>query len=379
MTHYPSPSRSSTAEPPEDQDYEIRCYHALVHDGCRPLFPISLLAEIETNPDAYHDLLRPWTRYPDASDPEDWQAFSRQHDRWKQFRKWQLHIRRQTPSFSSYLEEYRRDYEMLGAARKQADRPEFEQTARRAWEREYDYGPPQLHDSPEAGSGYADALRTLLAEHGFVQPFRLQEDLKQQDQWTTYVEYLAFEYTWLDVAARRLQKRPSHARKYQAGVDYQQHRVNWVLSEISKIEAELKVVDSSGGSCLGRSRKRKPADDGIDVDGTQPRVVKHRRTVETEKMVAGGSDNSRTTRSKKRKLSGDDDAAEPISKTKEVAGESQHPRNAASGIVLQSGLGAAVVSTVTTGSRPRREYKHERLKTLRPRANGKVARVRGVK
>ncbi|KAL8646766.1 MAG: hypothetical protein Q9210_005941 [Variospora velana] len=434
-THYPSPSRSSTAEPPEAQEHETKCYHALLYDGCRPLFPISLLAQVETNPDAYRDLLQPWTRYPDTSDPEDWQVFSRQRDHWKQFRIWQLRIRRRTPSFSAYLEEYRRDCEMSGEVLEQTDRPEFEQTARRLWEREYNYGPPQPHDSPEAVfSRYAEAAKTLLADHGFVQPFRLQADSKQQDQWTTYVEYLAFECYWLgklDVDAWKLQKKPSPARKYQtarAEVDHQQRRVNWVRSEISKIEAELKAAGKSGGSSLGRSRKRKPTDDGVGVDGAQPPVVKRRRTDETEKMVAGWSDNLRTTRSKKRKLLGDSDAAEPKLKTEdkvagrndntwttrskkrklladedppepklkteEVAGESDHLRtrsrkrlkgihekngNAAPRTVLQSGLGAAVVSTATTRSRTHRESKHERLKTLRPRVDGKVATVSGLK
>ncbi|KAL9011295.1 MAG: hypothetical protein Q9173_003849 [Seirophora scorigena] len=323
-THYPSPSRSSTAEPPEAQYHETKCYHALLHDGCRPLFPISLLAQVETNPDAYRDLLRPWTRYPDTWDSEDWQVFSRQRDRWKRFRTWQLRIRRRTPSFSAYLEEYRRDCEMSGEALEQIYRPEFEHTARRLWEREYDYGPPQLHDSPEAVfSRYAEAARKLLAGHGFVQPFRLQADSKQQDQRTTYIEYLAFECCWLaklDVDARKLQKKPTSVRKYKtakAEVNHQQRRVNWVRSEISKIEEGLKTAGKSGGSSLGRSRKRKPTDDGFGVDGAQPQVIKRRRTDETEKIVAGWSDNLRTTRSKKRKLSGGGNTAEPKLKTGE--------------------------------------------------------------
>lgn len=303
---------------------------------------------------------------------------------------------------------------MSGEAPEQTAGPEFEQTARRLWEREYDYGPPQLDDHPEAVfSRYAEAVRTLLADHGFVQPFQLQADSKQQDQWTTYVEYLAFECYWLeelDVVAQKLQRKPSRARKYQiaeAEVGHQQRRVEWVRSEISKIEAEQKVAGKSGGSSSGRSRKRKSTD---DVDGVQPRVAKRRRMDETEEKVAGRSDNSRTTRSKKRKLSGDEDAAEPKLKTQskkrklsadedapepklkteEVAGESDgagtrrrkrrkgtHEKNgsAALGSVLQSGLEAAAVSAVTTPSQPRQE----RLNTLRPRADGKVASVRGLK
>ncbi|KAH9216127.1 hypothetical protein DL95DRAFT_460419 [Leptodontidium sp. 2 PMI_412] len=60
---------SSTVESPENaiQEYETKCYQALLDDGCRPLFLISLLLQVSTNADAYYDLLRPWTRYPVVS------------------------------------------------------------------------------------------------------------------------------------------------------------------------------------------------------------------------------------------------------------------------------------------------------------------------
>jgi len=294
---------------------------------------------------------------------------------------------------------------MSGEGPEQTAGPEFEQTARRLWEREYDYGPPQLDAYPEAVfSRYAEAARTLLADYGFVQPFLLQADSKLQDQWTTYVEYLAFECYWLDkldMAARKLQKKPSRVREYQttrAEVGHQQRRVDWVRSEISKIEAEQKAVGKSGGSSLGRARgrKRKPIDDADGVDGIRKRrrtdetekiVADNSRTtrskkrklsaedppepeLKTEKKVASRSDNSRTTRREKRKLAADENLAKPNLKTEEVAGESAAP-----GSVLQSGLEAAVASAVTTHSRPQRE----RLNTLRPRVDGKVVRVRGLK
>lgn len=74
---------------------------------------------------------------------------------------------------------------------------------------------------------------------------------------------------------------------------------------------------------MGRSRKRKPADDAdsVDVDG----VRKRRRTDEMGKTVAH---HSRTTRCKKRKLPADEDAVEPKWKTEEkVAGRSDSSRD----------------------------------------------------
>ncbi|KAF2245061.1 hypothetical protein BU26DRAFT_568367 [Trematosphaeria pertusa] len=102
----------------------------------------------------------------------------------------------------------------------------------------------------------AGAARTLRADHGFVEPFRLQADSTQQDQWTPCVEYLAFECCWLeklDVAAGNYRKKSSRAPEYQtarAEVDHQQRRLDWVRSEISNMEAELKAAGKSGGSCL---------------------------------------------------------------------------------------------------------------------------------
>jgi hypothetical protein len=511
------------------QEYETKCYQALLDDGCRPLFLISLLLQVSTNADAYRDLLRPWTRYPGTSNPEDWQVFSRQLRRWKEFRKWQLGNRRQTVGFSEYLNEQQREFERMGVAAGWTARPDFEQAIRSQWEDEYGHGQQQPGNGDDAEavlSRYAEATKRLLMNCGFVQPFELHADPKQQGQWTTYVEYveyLAFECFWLGQFARSAQKLrvqhdagweglvkagvvepidavgdlastevedmrerelervaraarsftaatcttatdtaketctqttrrprtrhgqniPSHpqkslqspqspidgiaprndlvdeyvhnTQKYQsakAETDHQQRRVEWVQSEISKIAAEQKTAGKSSSSVGTKSRKRKPTDDATDDADVEPRVAKHRRTDETEKMVVRKSDNSRTTRSKKRKLPTDQDTREPQLKIEtKVAGETDGPgtksRKRRKAIheqhgsedpssVLEPSLGTAVVSvqvssTVSSNSRPRRQVKRisrgtaavgsrdERLKTLRPRVDGKVAVVRGLK
>lgn len=212
-------------------------------------------------------------------------------------------------SFSEYLDEQRRDFMMSGGVAG----PDFEQVTRRLWEREYSHGQSQL-DGDDDGleavfSMYSDDARRLLMDHGFLQPFQLLADPKQQDQWTTYVEYFAFEsfsLYRLNMTAQKLQEKPrNYAQKYQtakAKADHQQRRVDWVRSEISKIEAEQKASGKSGSiSSTTRSRKRKLRDDTYGVDVVKPRFVKHRRmdetdeTDETEKIAAGCSDNSRTT------------------------------------------------------------------------------------
>ena len=440
--------------------------------------------------------------------------FSRQLRRWKEFRTWQLGNRRQTVGFSEYLDEQRREFERMGVAAGWTARPDFVQAIRCQWEDEYGHGQQQPGNSDDVEavlSRYAEAAKELLMDCGFVQPFQLQANPKQQDSWTTYVEYLAFECYWLgrlarsakklrlqhdteweglvkagvvkpidavddlarvedmrdqelegaacaarsftaatsttptDMAAtnmaketrtqktrkpriRRGQNPPSHAQKclqspqssiddvarrnnlvdeyvhntqnYQtakAEVAYQQRRVEWVQSEISKIMTEQKATGKSSNSVGTRGRKRKSTD---DVDPRRS-VTKHRRTDETKQMV--------TSQSKKRTLPTDEDTLKPQLKAEErVAGQIDGPGTSgkrrkaiheqdgseAQGCVLEPSLGTAVVSTqvtstATTDSRPRRQPKRssrgtpavgsrdERLKTLRPRtgATGLKTRV----
>ncbi|KAK3338578.1 hypothetical protein B0H65DRAFT_434262, partial [Neurospora tetraspora] len=118
-------SRSSTVPPLEDEEYQARCYQALLDDGCRPLFPLSLLPQVSTDPDAYRDMLRPWAEYPDTPNPHNW-VFFRQLRRWKEYRAWQLVNRRQTVGFSEYLDDKRRELEMMGEYKVIA-KPNFEQ------------------------------------------------------------------------------------------------------------------------------------------------------------------------------------------------------------------------------------------------------------
>jgi hypothetical protein len=420
QSYYPSPSRSSTVEPPEDEEYEyeIKCHQALLDDNCHPLFHVDLLQRIEANPNAHAHLLRPYTTQQHPADAKGkWQALSRQWNRWKEFRAWQLHGRRRRPGFREYLDAYRRDYFMIGGTSRRAAEPEFEQTARLRWERDYgDYG-----EDEEDVERHAEVVRRLLSQ-GFVirRPLRLSRDPKTQDLWTTYVEYLAFEVECLYLLARdarRLEKRAKG--KYEvakAKVDQQECRVDWVLSEIEKIEEEQKAAAGEGSSGkTGSSKKRRPADDTDGLqDVVEPWLGKRRRigkmdedttdkdkTDETEEAPASRSDNlSQTRRSKRRKPSTDsqaEDVPEPRSKRRKVAGTSDGPDSA-----LQAS-GAPAVSAVTTTTtaaatihtssspcrrRPKRmttpprvtaaaapEPRRERIKTLRPRVNGKAATI----
>ncbi|KAJ4399882.1 hypothetical protein N0V85_005892, partial [Neurospora sp. IMI 360204] len=296
---------------------------------------------------------------------KDWKVFSTQLDRWREFRAWQLEERRQIVPFSEYLHDERRYHDMLplGEYRLQfKDDIDFEEYIRDNWERLLS-GLDKAEDDAEAILfRHAATCSRLVMDNGFVQPFQVQADPKQQDQWTTFVEYLAFECLLLGRhtgSVRRLQpqydaeweklvkagvagpldtrdlasteakvirdlefleaaeaarvrpgptleslwsaairydhikKRSKLVDKYvnntkgylwaKKEADHQQRRVEWVLSEISKIEAEQKAAgkgSGSGSGGTGSGKRKRTIDD----------VRKQRRTDETEKTVASGSD-----------------------------------------------------------------------------------------
>lgn len=421
-------------------------------------------------------MLRPWTKYPDTPSLQDWAVFSRQLRRWKEFRTWQLGNRRQAVGFSGYLDEKRREFERMGAA-EFTTQPVFEQTVRQQWEDEYGHGQPQRRgdhdgDAEAVFSRYAEAARRLLMDHGFVQPFQLQADSKQQDQWTTYVEYLAFECSRLGTLSMSAQKlQLQHDVEWEGLIKEEVVKPLDTYDDVASMEAEdmrgrelekaaraarsfTAVTDTAAADATkkthtettrnprkpgGTRRGQKPASHAqkslqsaqthlddiarrkdlvdkylhntqkfqtakVEVDYQQRRVEWVRS--EISKIEAA----QRTTQSKKRKHPTDEDTAEPQLKTEKVAGESDGPGTrsrkrqrgihekdggAAPSSLLELGLGAAVVSTqvssaVITDSRPRRQSKGifcgtaalgahaDRLKTLRPRVDGKVAGVRGL-
>ena len=311
---------------------------------------------------------------------------------------------------------YRRDYFKSGGTSRRAAEPDFEQTAHLRWERDHgDYG-----EDEEDVERHAEIVRRLLPR-GFVirRSLRLLPDPKAQDLWTTYAEYLAFKAEALYLLAgdaRRLEKRAKGKYKVATKVDQQQCRVDWVLSEIEKIKEEQKAAAGEGSSGkTGSSKKRRPADDTDGLqDVVEPRLGKRRRmgktdedttdkdkTDETEEVPASRSNNlSQTRRSKRRKPSPDEqeekDVPEPRPKRRKVASTSDGP-----GSVLRASASpavSAVTNTITitiihTSSSPRRrrpkrmttpprvaatatpEPRGERIKTLRPRVNGKAATI----
>lgn len=392
-----SPEDSEFEAHVEPQEYQTRCYEALIEEGGRPLFDSELLPQISANVDKYHDLLWSWRLYPDAPHPTDWEVFHRQLFRWQEFRASQLWHRGRTLGFSEFLDQQRRHEHMQGGASKSIYGAEYEQVQRGLWEREYGESHPQRggtdDDAKATILAYNNAMKKLLERYGFVQPFQLQLDIEQQDQWTTFVEYLGFECHHLYLLAGSTQKispepaaereesakaevmspsaksttsqhkrvyelegdatatddreeehgptgkkqklsgtqvnqgqadqeqrmpqpNPAHSgvarareqkdQEAEARVTYHQYRVEWILSEIGKIEAEQKSRETK--SCEGKLANEVSTDASIVESGP----------TDEEKMSNRKSDDSPTAQVVELNVQGDEAVPE-----NEVVGEDE--------------------------------------------------------
>lgn len=294
-----------------------------------------------------------------------------------------------------------------GGLREHVGKPDFERGARASWERECDF-----EGGEEDVERHAERVGGWLVQQRFVlrRPLRLLPDPKGQDQWTTCVEYLAFEAEALYAlakAARRLEGRVKRGRgcegKYraaEAAVDQQRCKVDWVLAEIESIEAGDKATAAgeSGGDG-GRSGKRKRADEtsGSLEDVVEPRLGKRKqmeKVEETEKIhemeetPAGKSDSlSQSRRSKRRRPSTGagvkekEDIPEPRSRRSNVASSTSDDPNSSSSSIPQpqaSNPEAPAVSAVTTSkTTPSRRQRSERMTTPHGMVQHRRTRVKG--
>ncbi|EJT79707.1 hypothetical protein GGTG_04791 [Gaeumannomyces tritici R3-111a-1] len=122
---------------------------SLVQDGGRPAFPADLAEQVYHDPSKFLDMVRPWIAHPDWVDlPYEADIYGAQLCRWKEFREWQRNIRG------------------LPAAENSDTIPE---------------GPKKDF------SKYAARVERHLKQRGFIQPFSLDQDLRQ-GMWETWLE-----------------------------------------------------------------------------------------------------------------------------------------------------------------------------------------------
>ncbi|KAF5024769.1 hypothetical protein F66182_3147 [Fusarium sp. NRRL 66182] len=228
--------RSDTSTPPLDPEahrtrHEIEAYHELINDGGRPLYSIDLVREANRDPDKYAEILRPWQESLTQIRAEG--IFRRQLQRWRDFRNWQNDNRGHEDNdggFLAYVEQKKRwikqDCLPRSRARRLAEieadpsclKSEWDQTQslRRRQQRLY-----REHSCREF-CAYAEAVKRRLSRHGFTQPFpfELDEDPKKQDKLTTWIEYLNYEYWWLDKYTSDIERlKPEHDKLWQELID----------------------------------------------------------------------------------------------------------------------------------------------------------------
>lgn len=216
-------SRSTTSSPsPEGaENLESFCYHELVKAGGRPAVPIKFLSRSSRDREADIERIRPWQSNADPGSQESGisTVFSTQLEDWaSSFRqKWQWDNRGSIAGetgFSAFLESHKSRYLHKGELDLVSD-PSFEETIRRKWENEPRF--LELSGDRELPS-YEEAVKKRLATHNFTQSFQLK-DPRHQDEWTTWVEYLNFQYWGLN---RHISSaKASEAQYYKAWKDFQ--------------------------------------------------------------------------------------------------------------------------------------------------------------
>ncbi|KAF0318440.1 hypothetical protein GQ607_014358, partial [Colletotrichum asianum] len=187
--------------------YERESYHNLVGAGGRPLYTIDQLEHVLDDPGAFVDMLQPWLNTSTGNRPES--IFQRQLCRWQDFGRWQNDNRdRQDDDggFLAYVEKEkqfaRTDYTSEAGLKRIADIETNPLCLQGEWDLRQSLRRRQRYLYRERGCkgfrNYASAVKRRLVSHGFLQPFNLSVDPGKQDELTTWIEYLNYEYWWLD-------------------------------------------------------------------------------------------------------------------------------------------------------------------------------------
>ncbi|KPM39122.1 hypothetical protein AK830_g7449 [Neonectria ditissima] len=208
---------------------ETEDYHELVNEGGRPLYPVDLIQDIFQDPDNYAELLWPWQVNISPVSPLG--IFQKQLQRWQDFRKWQNDNRGREDDdggFLAYIEQEKRRIKIHCLPRsrdKQLAEIEADPSCLKSgWNVQQSLRERQRCLYRERGCrrfrDYAEAVKRRLARHGFTEPVELDEDPKKQDKLTTWIEYLNYEYWWLDKYTSDIERlEPEHDKLWQELVD----------------------------------------------------------------------------------------------------------------------------------------------------------------
>ena len=177
----PGWSQSPTCTPPsESEDIESACYKELVQNGGRPVVLIEVLSQASREPKRSYEKFLPWLDDPESRNRDGGMpiVFSRQVDRWWEFRKWQIDNRStaaEADGFHAFFEAKKRRY-TLSESQAMVSHSTFEQTLRRQWTMK-----PKLREVPSSAGfpAYKEAVKRRLALHNFTRPFQLEDNPRQ--------------------------------------------------------------------------------------------------------------------------------------------------------------------------------------------------------
>lgn len=174
-------------------------------------------------------MLRPWQEYPTSVSPSG--IFQRQLQSWQDFHKWQNDNRGledDDGGFLGYVEHEKwriKNFVLPRSRAKHLAKIEADPSCLRSgWDMLQSLRERQRRLCRERSCrgfrDYAEAVKRRLARHDFTRPFELDEDPKNQDKLTTWIEYLNYEYWWLDKHTCDIERlEPEHDRLWQELVD----------------------------------------------------------------------------------------------------------------------------------------------------------------
>lgn len=200
-------------------------------------------------PEEYRELIQPLQKYPGDNQPFD--IFLEQNERWKDFRKWQKDNRGledENDTYDAHVKEA-----TFWAKRIKLDwaRADFEDKLKRnplCLEAEWRYemkarNRQRLRCRERDCNGSADyfeAVKRRLASHDITRPFELKEDPTQQDQLTTWIEYLGYEYWYLDEHAGDMERlAPKHDEAWKRLVDAKIVEPHETIDDIRSMRGSL--------------------------------------------------------------------------------------------------------------------------------------------
>ncbi|EER41984.1 conserved hypothetical protein [Histoplasma capsulatum H143] len=238
-----TPSPDPEAERREALQREADAYQALVQAGGRPSHSFhGTPSEIYKNPGEYRELLSFWV--PESSQQEEY-LFSNQWSRWRTFRKFQRFMRERNTEDERVISIYSgHDYTEL-----------------MRWFAFIDH---QQQVVGEEGRFpiYARAVKDRLVRHGFTRTFQLDEDPTRQDNLTTWIEYLGYEYWWFDRYALSSRQQEWLDSKWKEVVDSNVlthfetqesvYEYEHLLQRVNELELSQRAVETAKSSVLAQ-------------------------------------------------------------------------------------------------------------------------------